>query len=132
MVPFGADSASGTAPGDSLHSAQALLQHLQSLSQVPAMQNKLRVLSESLPGAPQDQPGSQIDGSNWEGDADSKAWQYDCEVHAAHACRVMHEILWLCWPQPLARLTACACHADWRSMGGQVTGWKDALAESTS
>ncbi|KAL3132646.1 hypothetical protein ABBQ32_009169 [Trebouxia sp. C0010 RCD-2024] len=71
------DGASGTA---GCGSPQALLQHLKSLSQMPAMQDKLQVLSDALPDAPEAQAGSLIDGSNWEGDAASKAWQYDCEV----------------------------------------------------
>ncbi|KAL3156858.1 hypothetical protein ABBQ38_001127 [Trebouxia sp. C0009 RCD-2024] len=71
------DGASGTA---GCGSPKGLLQHLKSLSQVPAMQDKLQVLSDALPDASQAEGSSLIDGSNWEGDADSKAWQYDCEV----------------------------------------------------
>lgn len=81
-VIFVADGVSSTAP---VSSPQALLQHLQTLAHVPAMQDKLQVLSDALPAAPQAQLGSLIDGSNWEGDADSRIWQYDCEVLATHA-----------------------------------------------
>ena len=81
-MAFTADGASGTAPDSS---PEALLQHLQTLARVPAMQDKLQVLSDALPAAPQTQLGPPMDGSNWEGDADSKAWQYDCEVPATHA-----------------------------------------------
>ena len=80
---FAADGASSTAPGSS---PGALLQYLQTLAQVPAMKDKLQVLSDALPAAPQAQLGSPLDDSNWEGDANSKAWQYDYEVPATHAC----------------------------------------------
>lgn len=61
-------------------SPKALLSHLQKLSTMPAMQDKLQILSDALANAPQPQPGSCFDGSNWEGDINSEAWQYDCEV----------------------------------------------------
>ena len=80
-MAFAAGGSSSTGPASS---PEALLRHLQTLSQLPAMQDKLQVLSDALSGAPQAQPGSLIDGSNCEGDADSKAWQYDCEVCLPH------------------------------------------------
>lgn len=55
------------------------------------MQDKLQVLSDALPDASQAEGSSLIDGSNWEGDADSKAWQYDCEVLATHTCLHMFD-----------------------------------------
>lgn len=88
-----ADGASSTAPGGS---PQAVLHHLQSLATVPAMPDKLQVLVDALPAAPQPQPGSLIDGSNWEGDADSTAWQYDCEVLACYTHTLVHDALTVC------------------------------------
>lgn len=72
-----AGGASSTAPGGS---PQAVLHHLQGLAKVPAMQDKLQVLLDALPAAPPPQLGSLIDSRNWEGDAGSTAWQYDCQV----------------------------------------------------
>ena len=69
-----------------ISSPAALLTHLQALAGLPAMQFKLQVLSDALPAAPQPQQGVVcIDEINWEGDAASQAWQYDCKVwHANH------------------------------------------------
>ncbi len=64
-----------------ISSPAALLTHLQALAGLPAMQFKLQVLSDALPAAPQPQQGVVcIDEINWEGDAASQAWQYDCKV----------------------------------------------------
>ena len=62
-------------------SPKALLLHLQKVSRVPTMQDKLQVLSDSLPDAPPPLSASCIDESNWEGNVNSEAWQYDCQVH---------------------------------------------------
>ncbi len=70
-----------TTATEPISSPAALLTHLQALAGLPAMQLKLQVLSDALPAAPQPQQEVPcIDGINWEGDADSQAWQYDCKV----------------------------------------------------
>ena len=62
-------------------SPQALLAYLHGLATLPAMQQKLQVLSDALPMAPLPGQGAGlIDGANWEGEADSEAWQYDLKV----------------------------------------------------
>lgn len=78
-------------------SPKALLSHLQKLSTMPAMQDKLQILSDALANAPQPQPGSCFDGSNWEGDINSEAWQYDCEVHAKTLFLYLLHSLCLCF-----------------------------------
>ncbi len=107
------DSTAATGP---VTSPAALLTHLQALAGLPAMQVKLQVLSDALPAAPQPQQGVPcIDGVNWEGDAASQAWQYDCKVcHANHnVAKVLDIFCHSLASHPIIMLIVCLCVDAW-------------------
>ena len=69
-----------------------LLRHLQAAATLQAMRAKLQVLLDSLPAAPGPETEACIDGNNWEGNAASAAWQYDCKVSCNLSCKSDYNI----------------------------------------